>query len=244
MRTIKMVVQYDGTSFAGWQIQPNGRSIQAVLSDAIREVTGEEVNPTGSGRTDAGVHALGQVCHFRTESRLSTESLRRALNANLPESIVARSVEDAPDGFHAQRDAKGKLYRYIFYDGSVADVFMRRYVWQVHHRLDEAVMNAAARRLVGTHDFRCFASKWPNRATSVRTIWECGLTRQGDFVTLSVAGNGFLYNMVRAIAGTLYEVGRGKWPPERVGEILEGGERKSAGPTAPAQGLFLVEVRY
>lgn len=244
MRTFKLVVSYDGTDYCGWQIQPNGLSIQQEIRDAVHRVTGEDVAPIASGRTDAGVHALAQVASLRLEKNIEPEALQRALNANLPEQIVIRSVEYADDSFDAVRHAKWKHYRYVFHDGPLDDVFLRRYCWKVRTRLDENRMNEAAGHLLGTHDFRCFETKWPNRASSVRTIRDCRVTRLGDLVYLDVESNGFLYNMVRAIAGSLYEVGRGRWSAEELAAVLQSGNRSLAGPNVPARGLFLVRVIY
>lgn len=244
MRTIRLRISYDGTGYVGWQIQPNGPSIQQELTEAIERITGQRSIPVASGRTDAGVHALGQVAHFTTDSNLDADALVRALNANLSSQIVVHSAEAVDPSFDAVRHAINKHYRYVFHDGLVANVFMRQYCWKVRSRLDVGRVSEAARGLLGTHDFRCFETEWPNRASSVRTIRRCQATRLADFVYLDVEADGFLYNMVRAIAGTLREVGRGRWPPERIGRILESGDRSLAGPTAPAHGLFLVRVDY
>ncbi|MFO0948682.1 MAG: tRNA pseudouridine(38-40) synthase TruA [Planctomycetota bacterium] len=244
MRNLKLLLAYDGTEYCGWQIQPNGPSIQQELSDAVFRVTGERRHPVASGRTDSGVHALGQVALLQTSSTLSPEVLRKAINANLPSQIVVHQIEEAPLAFDPVRDARWKLYRYVFHDGPTPDVFLRQYSWHVHYSLDVAAMAEAASVFEGTHDFRCFESQWPNRVTSVRTIRLCRPIRLGDLVYLDVEANGFLYNMVRAIAGTLYEIGRGKWPISMARRILEEGDRRIAGPNAPAQGLFLVRVEY
>ncbi len=243
-RRIKIVVAYDGTDFSGWQIQTNGPSIQEHLAEAIEKTCGERSNPVGSGRTDSGVHALAQVAHFDTSSTIPAEKWLGAFHHYLPRSIVVREACDVPMSFDAQRNAIAKLYRYIFNDADWPDPFMRRYAWKVHSRLDESLMRQAAACLVGTHDFRSFETDWPNRRSSVRTISQCSLSRLGDFVHLDIESNGFLYNMVRTIAGTLMEIGRGRWPVERMREILDGGSRSLAGPTAPPQGLFLVRVTY
>ena len=244
MQTFKLGISYDGTGYCGWQIQPNGRSIQEELTDAVAKVTGQRIAPVASGRTDSGVHALGQVAHLRLETRLPPNVLQRALNANLSDQIVIQSMEIAPDDFDAVRHAKWKLYRYVYHDGALPDVFLRSYCWKVRTRLDESSMNKAASYLQGTHDFRCFETEWPNRANSIRTVRKCRLSRLGDLLYLDVEANGFLYNMVRAIAGTLYEVGRGQWEIEKVLEVLQSGDRTLAGPNVPAQGLFLVHVSY
>jgi tRNA pseudouridine38-40 synthase len=201
-----------------------------------------------SGRTDTGVHALGQVVSFALETRLAPEVVRRAINARLPEDVIVRRVEAVPEGFDANRDAVRKLYRYVIHDGEVPDLFQRRYAHHTRYRLDAARMHAAAQYLHGTHDFRCFETEWPNRASSVRTIThiavERPLERGGEFLHLEVEADGFLYNMVRAIAGTLIQVGRGYWPVEYVEQLVREGDRTQAGPTAPACGLFLVRVTY
>ena len=244
-RNVKLTLSYDGTDFAGWQTQPNGRTVQATLEAALASITGETgVRMNASGRTDSGVHAVGQVANFRTESTIPATSLLRALNAKLPHDVVVREAVDVAESFDANRDAVRKLYRYVIHDGPVPSPFLRKYVCSSHWSLDAAAMSAAARCLVGTHDFRCFETEWPNRATSVRTITHLAVNRFGEHVWIDVEADGFLYNMVRAIAGTLMNVGRGYWPIERVAEILAAGDRTLAGPTAPPQGLFLMRVTY
>jgi tRNA pseudouridine38-40 synthase len=245
MRNIRFTLSYDGTDFAGWQTQPGLRTVQEVLESAIARVTQEaRVRVNASGRTDAGVHAVGQVVNFRTESRLAPDVLLRAVNAHLPPDVVVRAADEVPPEFDANRAAVRKLYRYVIHDGPVPDLFLRRYAYHVRQRLDHEAMRRASRCLVGRHDFRCFETEWPNRASSVRTVLFLGVSRAGDYLWLDVAADGFLYNMVRAIAGTLVNVGRGYWPEERVAEILAAGDRTRAGPTAPPEGLFLMRVSY
>lgn len=244
MRNIRLTVSYDGTSFQGWQIQPNGRTIQAELRDAIEKATGEPSVPTAAGRTDSGVHALGQVVNFHTRSELSAVTLARALNAYLPPAIVVREAIESTPSFDAGRDACGKMYRYVYHDARPPDAFVRPFSWQVRTKLDEGRMREAAAAIVGTHDFRCFETEWPNRASSVRTVRSARVVRLGNGVYLDVEADGFLYNMVRSIAGTLYEVGRGRREPGWVEDVLRAGERGLAGPTAPPRGLFLVRVDY
>lgn len=244
MRNFKLLISYDGTAYCGWQIQPNGISVQQKITEAIAQVTGVASQPVASGRTDSGVHALGQVANVRTETALSPEKFLRAINANLPDDIVIREVSEAESDFDAVRHAKWKLYRYVFHDGPTADPFLQRYAWHVFRPLEVTRMEVAAQTFIGTHDFRCFESEWPNRATSIRTIRRCQPLRLGEMIYLDVEANGFLYNMVRAIAGTLYEIGRDKWPVERARAILESGKRELAGPNAPARGLYLVRVEY
>lgn len=244
MRNFKLTVSYDGTNYCGWQIQPNGISIQQKLTDAIEEVTGAPTKPVASGRTDSGVHAVGQIASVRTETTLTPATFQRAVNAHLPADIVIRETSEVDIDFDPVRHAKWKLYRYVFHDGGTADPFLRNYAWHVFRPLDLSRMTQAAEVFLGTHDFRCFESQWPNRASSIRTIRRCEPIRLGDMIYLDVEANGFLYNMVRAIAGTLYEIGRDKWPVEKAAEILRNGKRAEAGPNAPASGLYLMRVEY
>jgi tRNA pseudouridine38-40 synthase len=245
MRNIKLIVSYDGTEFNGWQTQPGFRTVQETLELAIAKLTGEErIRVNASGRTDAGVHAVGQVLNFYTAAAYPPDVLVRAINANLPPDVIVREAADMPQSFDANRDAKRKLYRYVIHDGPVSDVFLRRYAYHVRHRLDVDAMKRAAQPLVGRHEFHSFETDWPNRMSSVRTITHLALNRLGDWIRLDVEADGFLYNMVRAIAGTLVNVGRGYWAESHVGEILRAEDRKKAGPTAPAQGLFLMRVTY
>jgi tRNA pseudouridine38-40 synthase len=244
MRNFKLTLSYDGTDFFGWQRQPDRRTVQQVLEEAIGRLTGFESPTTASGRTDAGVHALGQVVHFYTASRHGPEVFVRALNAMLPPDVRVLDATEVPQSFHATLDAKAKLYRYVIDNGPVADPFQRRYSDHVFLPLDVPAMHRAAQALRGRHDFRSFETHWPNRTSSVRTIFHIAVSRMGRFVWIDVEADGFLYNMVRAIAGTLVQVGTGKWPESRIAEILAAEDRRQAGPTAPPQGLFLVRVRY
>jgi tRNA pseudouridine38-40 synthase len=245
MRNIKLVLSYDGTDFQGWQTQPGYRTVQETLEQAIAGLTGEErVRVNASGRTDAGVHALGQVVNFFTTAEYSPDVLVRAINARLPDDVIVRDAADVPQSFDANHDAKRKLYRYVIHDGAVPDVFLRRYCCRSRRPLDAAAMRRAAEPVRGRHDFHSFETDWPNRMSSVRTITHLAVNRFGDLIWIDVEADGFLYNMVRAIAGTLMNVGRGYWPEERVAEILNAEDRAQAGPTAPAQGLFLVRVSY
>lgn len=245
MRTFRLLLSYDGTDFHGWQTQPGLRTVQETLESALADLTGEaRVRVTASGRTDTGVHAVGQVVSFRSATLHSPEVLLRAVNARLPEDVVLREAAVAADGFDANRDAVRKLYRYVLHDGAVPDLFQRRYCYHTRYRLDAPRMAEAAAVLRGRHDFRCFETEWPNRASSVRTITRLVIQRFGDWLWLDVEADGFLYNMVRAITGTLVNIGRGYWPVEHVARILNSGDRTLAGPTAPAQGLFLLRVTY
>jgi tRNA pseudouridine38-40 synthase len=245
MRNIKLTLSYDGTKFNGWQTQPGFRTVQETIEQAIAQLTGEEkIRLNASGRTDTGVHAVGQVANFLTDSSLAADVIQRALNASLPDEIVVVAAQEVAETFDANRDAVAKLYRYVIHDGPVPDPFFRRYCCQSRWRLDEQAMARAAECLKGTHDFHSFETRWPNRASSVRTITHLAVTRLGDYIFIEVEADGFLYNMVRAIAGTLMNVGRGYWPESKVLEILTSEDRAEAGPTAPAQGLFLMRVRY
>lgn len=248
MRTVKLTLAYDGAAYAGWQVQPGETTVQEVLERAIEKVTGHEVRTIASGRTDAGVHALGQVVGFRTETHLSADVLRRALNAELPHDVAVLEAADAEEGFHPIRDAVRKRYRYVIHDGPVRDVFRRRYCWQYNRRLDAASMARAARALLGRHDSSSFETSGAKRKDSIRTIHEIQIERgrgeDRDLVTIEIEADGFLYNMVRTIVGTLVEVGRGAEDESWVAQVLAAADRRAAGPTAPPQGLFLVRVQY
>jgi tRNA pseudouridine38-40 synthase len=244
MRNIKLLISYDGTHFSGWQRQSDRRTVQQDLEEAIEQLTGTPPTTHASGRTDAGVHALGQVVHFLTDSRHPPEVFVKALNAILASDVRVRGAWEVPQAFHATLDAKGKLYRYVIDNGAIADPFQTRFSWHVYPHLDCAAMNRAARSLLGRHDFHSFETNWPNRTSSVRTITHIAVNRMGDFVWIDVEADGFLYNMVRAIAGTLVLVGTGRRPESWVAEALAALDRAQAGPNAPPQGLFLVRVHY
>jgi tRNA pseudouridine38-40 synthase len=244
MRNFKLVLCYDGTEFHGWQKQPGLRTIQGELDRAIETVTGTLPTTLASGRTDAGVHALGQVVSFATESRLDVLVLARACNALLPFDIRVLSAEEVPIGFHATLHAVSKRYRYQLDNGVVADPFLRRTAWHQPRRLDAAAMLEAGQVLVGRHDFRSFETEWPNRASSVRTIFDLEVHREANTIQIEVEADGFLYNMVRSIAGSLVLVGKGNREPAWLGAALRARDRRQAGPNAPPQGLFLVRVRY
>jgi tRNA pseudouridine38-40 synthase len=244
MRNLKLTLAYDGTDYNGWQIQPGYRTVQETLEKAIEKITSVRAHVNASGRTDAGVHALGQVANFYTLSELAPEVLVRALNAHLPADVSVSTAEDVAQAFDANHDALRKAYRYVIHDGPVRSPFLHRYSFQSRHALDAREMARAAEALRGRHDFHSFETDWPNRMSSVRTITHIAVNRMNGYIWIDVEADGFLYNMVRAIAGTLINVGRGYWPAERVAEILCAEDRKEAGPTAPPQGLFLVRVTY
>ncbi len=244
MRNIKLILSYDGTNFSGWQRQPDRRTVQEVLEGAIGRLTGVVPATNASGRTDAGVHAVGQVVHFYTASNHAPEIFVKALNATLPADVRVKDAREVPQSFHATLDARAKLYRYVIDNGRIADPFQTRYAWHVYQALDVAAMHAAAQACKGRHDFHSFETHWPNRTSSVRTITHIAVNRMNDAVWVDVEADGFLYNMVRAITGTLVEVGKGKWPIARVAQVIAAEDRREAGPTAPPRGLFLVRVRY
>lgn len=244
MRNIKLTIAYDGTDFHGWQRQPALRTVQGTLDEAIEKLTGAKPNTNASGRTDAGVHALGQVVHFLTASRHAPEVFVRALNATLPPDVRVLEAAEAPQAFHATLDARSKRYRYRIDNNQYASPFELRHAWHVFQPLNVDAMNRAARAMLGRHDFRSFETDWPNRLSSVRTIFDVEVVRQDRIVAIEVEADGFLYNMVRTIAGTLSLVGAGKRPEGWVGEVIRAQNRVEAGPTAPARGLFLLRVYY
>jgi tRNA pseudouridine38-40 synthase len=248
MRSILLTVAYEGGAYAGWQVQPGQRTIQDELEQALARITGDTVRVIGSGRTDAGVHALGQVAGFRTSGTMSPDVFQRALNAELPEDIAVLAAAEAVPDFHPIRDSVSKRYRYQIDDGPVRDVFARRYTWHYRRPLNEAAMAAGAAHLLGRHDFSSFETSGAERPDSIRTISHLSVIRGRDEsqnrITIEVEADGFLYNMVRAIVGTLVEVGRGAQPPDWVRQVLEAADRSQAGPTAPPQGLFLLWVKY
>ncbi len=248
MSTFKLTLAYDGTDFAGWQRQPAARTVQGELEAAIERVTQQRSKCIASGRTDAGVHALGQVVRFQSETKLDGPTLTKALNAELPEDMLVFEVVETAPSFHALRDAVRKRYRYVIQDGRLPDLFDRKYVWHVYQRLDVEAMQAATAALVGTYDFASFETAGSPRLTTVRTVFDLTVERRPadltDRVVIEVEADGFLYNMVRNIAGTLVAVGKGKEPPTWPAQVLALKDRTKAGMTAPARGLFLVWVEY
>lgn len=261
IRSFKMTVAYDGTQYAGWQVQLRRQTIQAMLEKAIAQVCRQRVRVTGSGRTDSGVHAIGQVASFAIENwRASASDLARALNSKLPSDISISEIVDADQNFHAIRDAAGKRYRYQIRIGGVRDAFEYRYRWHLPGPIDVQAMVAAARLICGRQDFASFQAAGSDRKTTVRDIRALDIIDQDRAIHRSGAGqggwqdvrnlaieveaDGFLYNMVRNIVGSLVEVGRGKRPPGWIGEVIAARDRKLAGPTAPPHGLFLLWVEY
>jgi len=244
-RKVKLTVGYDGSGYHGWQRQGGGElTVQEVLEGVIGRVVHHPVTVRGSGRTDAGVHAAGQVCNFFTDSPIPTERLALAINARLPGDIRVKQSEAVADDFDALTSAKSKLYRYTVYNGSSRPPQCERYAYHCWRKCAVEPMRQAGRLLIGEHDFASFASSGSERQTTVRTLLRCGVSRKFHWLYFDVEGTGFLYHMVRNIAGTLLEVGRGYWQPEKVAEILAARDRCAAGPTAPANGLSLQWVRY
>ena len=243
-RNLKIVIEYDGSAYVGWERQKNGLGIQEVMEDAVHTITRERVVVDGSGRTDAGVHALGQVASFRIDKEIQVEKLRLGINAVLPPDIAVLLIEEVPSDFHARRSAKSKRYRYTILNGPARRPHFRHVSYHFPQPLDEAAMDEAAGYLVGEHDFTAFAREADQKKTCVRTILEARVVRDGAFLYIDVVGTGFLYNMVRIITGTLIEVGAGKRDPGSVPALLLSKRREQAGYTVPAQGLALVQVDY
>ena len=241
---IKVVLEYDGTNFAGWQQQANGRTVEAELKRALREVTGMDHKVYAAGRTDAGAHAEGQVVTFQTDGRLSPRRLVAALNAKLPEDVAAVSAEAVPDDFHARYSARWRRYRYRYLDRPSRSAIERTRCWHVRGPLQVDAMSAAAKALIGEHDWTSFCSASEPPDARVREMRSAQVVRRGDFVELELVAEGFLRGLARGIAGALAEVGRGRRPPEWVGELLRSRDRRQAPRTAPAGGLTLMEVIY
>jgi tRNA pseudouridine38-40 synthase len=250
MRTLKLIVAYDGAEFYGWQVQPDHTTVQGTLASAIGRITGEKVLPQGSGRTDAGVHALAQVVTFMTESSVPTENFVKALNDILPASVRVLDVAEMPAGFHARHAARAKSYRYRIYRGAICPPFLARYVWHYPYPLNEQAMERAAALVVGENDFTSFAAVDPERGreaetrSNVRTIFSSAWERVGEELIYRVKGSGFLHHMVRNLVGTFLLVGRGTLQVHDITRILEARDRSAAGATAPARGLYLVSVVY
>lgn len=279
VRTLRMTLAYDGTNYCGWQVQPNGIALQQVVEQALHAFTGETIRVVASGRTDAGVHAIGQVISFTTQSTAPCHGFLHGLPIHLPDDVVVCAVDEVATGFNARYDARRKWYRYLIHNSPIRTPFLRSSALWQRTRLNDQAMNAAVQVLIGTHDFRCFETQWPNRSSSVRTVFQARVTRSSGwsvwndfappgsdgspavrstvpgmaaspadpdraFLCFDIEADGFLYNMVRAIAGTLIHVGRGRWTADDMRRILETGDRTHAGETAPPQGLYLMKVTY
>ena len=255
MRNLRLIVSYDGADFAGWQVQPGRTTVQGALASAIGRLSGENVLPQGSGRTDAGVHALAQVASFQTTSVIPAENWRRALNDILPASIRVLEVTEATPEFHARTSARAKTYRYRIHRGAICPPFLARYVWHYPYPLEESAMVAGASVVVGEHDFTSFAAVDPERVermaagedirtSNIRTIFSTSWSREGEELIYTVRGSGFLHHMVRNLVGTFVLMGKGTVSLEDLRRILDARVRTAAGPTAPASGLYLVGVEY
>ncbi len=244
MRNIKLIIAYDGTCYHGWQIQPNVETIQGTIERKLAQITGETVRLVASGRTDTGVHAMGQVAHFKTHSSLDVLSFLRGLNSLLPEDILVKDVEEVDEAFHARFSAKGKVYEYRIFNGELPSPFHRHFSWFVPAKLDLASMREAAMKLKGSHDFSSFCSTGSDHLSHIREIYTIDVGIRRDLIIIGVEATAFLKQMVRNIVGTLVEVGRRKLTPSQFGDILEARDRRRAGIAAPAQGLFLVRVNY
>ena len=244
MKRVKLVVAYDGTNYRGWQVQNNGETIESMLNRAISSLTGEDIHVMGSSRTDSGVHAMGNVAVFDTEARMAADKFSYALNQRLPEDIRIQNSCEVPSDFHPRYQKTVKTYEYRILNREFPLPAYRLNTHFTYRPLDIARMQEAARYLEGVHDFQSFCAAGAQVKTTVRTIYELTVEKEGDLIVIRITGNGFLYNMVRIIAGTLMKVGMGEWEPERMTEILEGRDRKLAGPTAPAKGLTLMEIHF
>jgi tRNA pseudouridine38-40 synthase len=241
---IKIVLEYDGSDFAGWQQQAHGRTVEAELKRALKAITGQEHKVYAAGRTDAGAHAEGQVVSFETDGRISPRRLVAALNAKLPADVAVLSAEEMPDEFHARYSARWRRYRYRYLDRPSRPALERRRCWQIRGPLDVDAMSQAAKALVGKHDWTSYCSASEPADARVREMRSARVTRHGDVVEVELVAEGFLRGLARSIAGALAEVGRGRRPPEWVGEVLRARDRRKAAKTAPAGGLTLMEVIY
>jgi tRNA pseudouridine38-40 synthase len=244
VRNIKLTISYDGLNYSGWQNQPGKHTIQGLLQQSLGELTGTFIKINGASRTDAGVSALGQVANFLIDSPIPIENFVKALNHRLPRDIVVTEAVEVDQNFDASSSAKSKLYRYTIFTGRKRNVLKTRNCWHRPAPLDIAAMDAAAKMLIGQKDFKSFASAADKRESSIRTVMQCQVKQEDNWVYIDIEADRFLYNMVRNIVGTLVEIGRGKWKPEKINEILEAKDRTAAGPLAPPQGLCLMWIKY
>ena len=242
MANFKLTLAYDGTNYHGWQIQPNAVTIQELLQGALKKITNEDINVTGSSRTDAGVHARKYVCSFSSDTTISLDRIPHALNSCLPDDVRVSKCEIVPDDFNARFSTKGKTYLYRINTSKVPDVFNIKYSWHVTYALDFDKMCTEAKKLVGTHDFASFMASGSDVVNTIRTVTDLKLSRNGDFINMYITADGYLYNMVRIIAGTLVYVGMGKI--DDIAEVINAKDRTKAGKTAPPQGLFLYDIEY
>ncbi len=244
MRNIKLTIEYDGREFNGWQKQPNKLNIQGNIEKVISDITKEEIEIIGSGRTDAGVHALGQVANFKTNSTIPIEKFAIAINSRLKKSIVIKKAEEVDERFHSRYNCKQKTYRYIINNSETGSAIYRNLEYNIKNHLDVEKMQEASKYFVGEHDFSAFKASGTSSKSSVRTIYSAKVEKEEERIIIELTGNGFLYNMVRIISGTLVEVGLGKIKPEQIPEIIQSKNRQNAGKTLPPYGLYLVEVNY
>ncbi len=244
MRNIKLIIEYDGKGFNGWQKQPNKLNIQGEIEKAIGEITGEKIELIASGRTDSGVHSLGQTANFKTNSQISIEKFPLAINSKLKQSIRIKSAEEVDERFHSRYSVKFKKYRYTINNSEYGSAIYRDFEYHFPVKLDVEKMKCAAKLFEGEHDFKAFKASGTSSKSSIRTIYKAEVIKNEDRIYIELTGNGFLYNMVRIIAGTLLDVGIGKINPEEITDIIENKDRKGAGKTLPAKGLVLVEVTY
>jgi tRNA pseudouridine38-40 synthase len=244
MRNIKLTIEYDGSGYCGWQIQPKRTSIQKVLETTLKQIVNEPIKLYTAGRTDAGVHALGQIANLKTSSSIPLNNLVAAVNTLLPHDIVVKNAEEVRDSFHARRDAKSRIYQYRILNRKIPSAFHNRYSYFYPYPLNLTRMRNAAKYFIGTHDFTAFNAS-PNLVkSSIRTIYKLSITKKKDCILITIQANAFLHNMVRIIVGTLIDVGRGKIEPKQIKEIIESNQRQKAGMTVPPQGLFLIKVIF
>jgi pseudouridylate synthase I len=244
MKNVKLTIEYDGTNYHGWQSQNNSLAIQDIVNEAVHKLTGEKVTVNGSSRTDAGVHAYGLAANFNTDSSIPPDRFSYALNTMLPPDVVVVKSEEVTADFHARFSSKGKKYRYLIYNGAFPSALLRNRAYHISKYLDADKMQEAANFYTGTHDFSAFMATGSTAKTTIRTISSARVSRIDDLITFEVEGNGFLYNMVRIMVGTLIEVGYGKIKVSDIENIILSKNRKMAGRTAPAHGLYLLEVFY
>ena len=244
MRNIKLAIQYDGTNYCGWQSQKNGVAIQDVIEKALKKVVGEKIKLVGSGRTDSGVHAKGQIANFKTNSEMPLASIKKGLNSNLSDDIIVAGAEETNPDFHAQYSSRSKLYRYALTNKNPISPFHRNYIAFTPYKLDLELMKKEARALLGKHDFSAFQGARSKRIGTTRTVKKLLITKYSRYIYIDIESDGFLYNMARNIAGTLIEIGRGRFQPGSMKRILKSRDRRKAGPTAPAKGLCLMKVMY
>ena len=244
MRNIKLIIEYDGKGFNGWQKQPDKLNIQGEIERAIEQITGGTVDLIASGRTDAGVHSLGQTANFKTDSNIPIEKFAKAINSQLKKSIVIKSAEEVDENFHSRYSVKSKTYRYIINNSENGTAIYRNLEYHFPIKLDYEKMNEAAKFFIGEHDFKAFKASGTSSKSSVRKIIDASVKKENERIIIEVTGTGFLYNMVRIISGTLLEVGEGKIKPSEITKIIESKDRKNAGKTLPAHGLYLLKVEY